>query len=55
MLEITAVRKSYVGPQGRLQILDGIDLHLDAGQTLALMGESGSGKSTWAVAGLACG
>jgi putative ABC transport system ATP-binding protein len=46
MLEITAVRKSYVGPQGRLQILDGIDLHLDAGQTLALMGESGSGKST---------
>lgn len=46
MLEITAVRKSYVGPQVRLQILDGIDLHLDAGQTLALMGESGSGKST---------
>ncbi|MEH6500364.1 MAG: ABC transporter ATP-binding protein [Pseudoalteromonas distincta] len=46
MLEITAVRKSYVGPQGRLQILDGVDLHLDAGQTLALMGESGSGKST---------
>lgn len=46
MLEITEVRKSYVGPQGRLQILDGIDLHLGAGQTLALMGESGSGKST---------
>lgn len=46
MLEITAVRKGYVGPQGRLQILDGVDLHLDAGQTLALMGESGSGKST---------
>lgn len=46
MLEITDVRKSYVGPQGRLQILDGIDLQLGAGQTLALMGESGSGKST---------
>jgi putative ABC transport system ATP-binding protein len=46
MLEITAVRKSYVGPQGRLQILDGIDLKLGAGQTLALMGESGSCKST---------
>tara|TARA_R110002020_G_scaffold25201_1_gene82042 strand:- start:3969 stop:4634 length:666 start_codon:yes stop_codon:yes gene_type:complete len=46
MLEITAVRKGYVGPQGRLQILDGIDLQLGAGQTLALMGESGSGKST---------
>ncbi|MFO7705558.1 MAG: ABC transporter ATP-binding protein [Halopseudomonas sp.] len=46
MLEITGLRKSYSGPQGRLQILDGIDLQLQGGQTLALMGESGSGKST---------
>lgn len=46
MLEITGLRKSYSGPQGRLQILDGIDLQLQRGQTLALMGESGSGKST---------
>ncbi|WP_022961559.1 ABC transporter ATP-binding protein [Halopseudomonas pelagia] len=46
MLEITGLRKSYGGPQGRLQILDGIDLQLPRGQTLALMGESGSGKST---------
>lgn len=46
MLEITDLRKSYSGPQGRLQILDGINLQLPRGQTLALMGESGSGKST---------
>lgn len=46
MLEITGLRKSYSGPQGPLQILDGIDLQLPRGQTLALMGESGSGKST---------
>ncbi|PCC99131.1 ABC transporter ATP-binding protein [Halopseudomonas pelagia] len=46
MLEITGLRKSYSGPQGRLQILDGVDLQLPHGQTLALMGESGSGKST---------
>lgn len=46
MLEIIALRKSYSGPQGRLQILDGVDLQLASGQTLALMGESGSGKST---------
>lgn len=46
MLEITGLRKSYSGPQGRLQILDGVDLQLQQGQTLALMGESGSGKST---------
>jgi putative ABC transport system ATP-binding protein len=46
MLEITGLRKSYSGPQGRLQILDGVDLQLPRGQTLALMGESGSGKST---------
>ena len=46
MLEVRGVSKSYASGQGRVQVLDGVDLDLDAGQSLALMGESGSGKST---------
>jgi len=46
LLEITDLRKSYDGPEGRIEVLRGIDLSLEAGRTLALTGESGSGKST---------
>lgn len=46
MLQLTDVTKTYPTPQGALRVLDGVDLHLTAGESLALMGESGSGKST---------
>lgn len=46
MLEVRGVRKAYDSPQGRVQVLDGVDLVLGPGESLALMGESGSGKST---------
>ncbi|UAW98732.1 ABC transporter ATP-binding protein [Halopseudomonas nanhaiensis] len=46
MLEVRGVRKAYDSPQGRVQVLDGVDLDLGPGESLALMGESGSGKST---------
>ncbi|MGE7958704.1 ABC transporter ATP-binding protein [Pseudomonas sp. NPDC089530] len=46
MLDVQAVCKSYPTPQGPLAVLQGVDLHLEQGQSLALMGESGSGKST---------
>ena len=46
MLDVRALTKSYQSPQGWLQVLNGVDLRLEAGHTLSLMGESGSGKST---------
>jgi len=40
------LRKSYVGPGGRLEVLRGIDLEVRRGMLLAIIGASGSGKST---------
>jgi putative ABC transport system ATP-binding protein len=46
LLRLRGVTKAYSTPQGRTVALNGVDLTLDAGSTLALMGESGSGIST---------
>jgi len=50
MLQVQGVHKCYVTAQGPLTVLAGVDLHLAQGGSLALMGESGSGKArccTW--------
>lgn len=46
LLQIDDLFKSYPGPEGAVPVLRGVSLALDAGETLALTGESGSGKST---------
>jgi ABC-type dipeptide/oligopeptide/nickel transport system ATPase subunit len=46
MLKIFDLRKSYPTPQGPLMVLKGGNLTLEPGSSLALMGESGRGKST---------
>jgi putative ABC transport system ATP-binding protein len=46
LLKVRDVRKAYRTSEGPVEVLRGVDLHMDAGESLALTGESGSGKST---------
>ncbi|WP_417578904.1 ABC transporter ATP-binding protein [Nitrincola sp.] len=46
MLTATGLCKTYMTPQGPLQVFFNLELTLPQGKSLALMGESGCGKST---------
>jgi lipoprotein-releasing system ATP-binding protein len=46
VLEVTGVAKHYPGPSGPIVVLSGIDLRLEAGDNVSIVGPSGSGKST---------
>jgi lipoprotein-releasing system ATP-binding protein len=46
VLKATNVSKSYPGPRGAIEVLSGVSLALDPGETASIMGPSGSGKST---------
>jgi putative ABC transport system ATP-binding protein len=46
MIELGEVTKSFVNGPEEIEILHGIDLHVQAGEMVAIMGPSGSGKST---------
>lgn len=46
MIQLTGIRKSYRTGANVLQVLKGIDLHIDGGELVSIMGSSGSGKST---------
>ena len=46
MLAFSQVVKRYPQPGGSLSVLAGVDLSLARGEAVALLGESGSGKST---------
>lgn len=43
----SAVTKEFETPTGSLRILDGISTELERGQNMAVIGDSGSGKSTF--------
>ena len=46
MISLTDVRKSYITGGQALEVLKGINMHIDEGEMVSIMGSSGSGKST---------
>ena len=46
LLSAEGLRTTYRTVRGTLHAVDGVSLHIEAGETLALVGESGCGKST---------
>ncbi len=46
MIQIRNIHKSYTTGQNSLHVLKGIDLDIQAGEMISIMGASGSGKST---------
>ena len=46
LIELTGVHKHYGDGESEVRALDGIDLRIERGEFVAIMGASGSGKST---------
>jgi oligopeptide/dipeptide ABC transporter ATP-binding protein len=49
LLEVRGLRTSFYGEQGEVRAVDGVDLRLERGRTLGIVGESGCGKSVTAL------
>jgi len=46
ILEAQGLVKSYTNGSNKLKVIDGIDISLEAGKIVTIMGKSGAGKST---------
>jgi putative ABC transport system ATP-binding protein len=46
MLKLSSISKSFHDGESELQVLRGVDLSLEPGESLSLLGASGNGKST---------
>lgn len=50
ILKVNGLQVGYDTPRGQVTAVDGIDFHVNQAEVLALVGESGCGKSTTAMA-----
>ena len=50
LLEVTDLRVEFATKEGRVQAVNGVSFTLEPGQVLGIMGESGCGKTTLALA-----
>src|ERR1035437_7515879 len=46
MIRLNQVHKSYSIGKNKMEVLKGIDVHIQEGELVSIMGSSGSGKST---------
>lgn len=46
MIDLRGITQTYQGPQGPVEALRGIDLHIQPGEVFGIIGKSGAGKSS---------
>src|SRR6202049_2311722 len=49
LLEVQDLHTVFATKDGNVKAVDGVSFHLDAGETLGIVGESGCGKSVTAM------
>jgi len=49
VMQVAGLRKSFTTPRGIIRAVDGVSFDIGSGETVALVGESGCGKSTVAM------
>ena len=49
LLDVKGLKTHFFTDEGVVRAVDGVDMHIDKGETLGVVGESGCGKSVTAL------